>query len=141
VEKPRSELFKFFENPYNLEKITPPFLNFRILGKTETKVFSGQLIDYKLKIHGVPASWRTLIKEYQAPDYFIDVQLKGPYEAWHHTHRFIALGDKRTLLVDEVLYALPFGFLGEIFLRPFILKDINQIFSYRKKVIGETFEK
>ncbi len=103
-------------------------------------MFAGQLIDYKLKIHGVPAKWQTLIKEYHSPDYFIDVQLKGPYVAWHHTHSFIALGEKKTLLVDQVYYALPFGVIGEFLLRPFILKDIDQIFNYRQKVIGETFE-
>lgn len=141
VNKPRVELFNFFENPYNLEKITPPTLSFNIASNVGNRVFAGQIIDYKLKIHGVPAKWKTLIKEYQAPDYFIDVQLKGPYVSWHHTHRFIALGDNQTLLVDEVLYALPMGLLGEFLLRPFILKDINKIFEFRKKIIGEIFEK
>ena len=88
IERPREEVFAFFSDAFNLERITPAFLNFRILTPAPIEMAAGTLIDYSLSLHGIPMKWRTRIEEFTPNERFIDVQLKGPYRLWHHTHTF-----------------------------------------------------
>ncbi len=132
----REKIFPFFSRAENLEIITPPWLNFKITKKSTEFVGKDILIDYKLKIHGIPIKWKTLISEWQPDQYFVDEQLKGPYIKWHHRHLFDVVPGG-TLLRDEVTFRVPGSILGKIFLLPWIKKDIQTIFSYRKNKIVE----
>ncbi|MGE5084735.1 MAG: TIGR01777 family oxidoreductase [Bacillota bacterium] len=135
VDKSPEELFAFFRDPYNLEQITPPTLNFHIKKISGTEIKQGTLIDYSLKIHGVPAVWKTEIDEWNPPYRFVDNQKVGPYNLWHHTHEFRPyLGG--TLMVDRVRYRLPMGYLGWLVGSHFVRKDIENIFSFRRKFIA-----
>jgi ligand-binding SRPBCC domain-containing protein len=138
VPQPRNVVFPFFSDAMNLEVLTPPFLNFRVL-KTSTKTIqSGMEIDYKLKIHGVPVKWRSKICDWDPENRFRDVQLKGPYQKWDHTHTFEDLAGG-TLLNDKVIYRLPWAGWGGNLTSPLVKRDIMQIFSYRMKKIRELF--
>jgi ligand-binding SRPBCC domain-containing protein len=131
-----SENFPFFSAAENLETITPPWLNFRIVAKSTPDISEGTLIDYKLKIKGVPVRWRTRIENWAPPHKFVDTQLRGPYKTWHHTHRFEQLGNG-TLMTDIVRYrmhAWPFG----DFALPMVKNDVYSIFKYRRQVIEKT---
>lgn len=136
VARSPQEVFPFFAKAENLETLTPPWLNFRITRKTTAEVQKGTLIDYRLKIHGVPVGWRTLISEWNPGHSFVDEQLKGPYSKWHHLHTFVAVPGG-ALLGDEVTYRVPGWIFGKIFLSAWIRADVTQIFSYRKKRILE----
>lgn len=128
-----SENFPFFSAAENLETITPPWLNFRIVAKSTPDISEGTLIDYKLKIKGMPVRWRTRIENWDPPHKFVDTQLRGPYKTWHHTHRFEQLG-QGTLMTDIVRYrmhAWPFG----DFALPMVKNDVYSIFKYRRQVI------
>lgn len=138
VPHPPEKVFPFFSDERNLERITPGFLGFQVLRKSTPEIGEGTLIDYRLKIHGVPARWRTRIEEWVPGVRFVDTQLKGPYKKWHHTHRFQSLGGG-TLLRDTVRYVIPAGALGNLALGGLIQKDVQAIFGYRKKVIRELF--
>jgi ligand-binding SRPBCC domain-containing protein len=111
VRQPVDETFAFFAEARNLEAITPPFLNFHVVSADEMRV--GALIEYRLKLHGIPIRWLTRIEEWEAGVRFVDAQLRGPYALWHHTHEFEA-HDGHTLMRDTVRYALPFGPLGTV---------------------------
>lgn len=130
VPQPLEKVFQFFSAAENLETITPPWLGFHVLRKSTEAIQKGTLIDYRLKIHGVPAGWRTEISEWNPPHSFTDVQLKGPYQKWHHTHSFEPLAGG-TLIRDQVLYRLPMGFLGRLAGGSFVKKDVQQIFAHR----------
>jgi ligand-binding SRPBCC domain-containing protein len=133
------EVFPFFARPENLARITPPEMGFRILTPEPVAMKDGALIDYTVKgLPGVPMRWTTLITSYDPPHQFIDVQLRGPYAFWHHTHRFESV-EGGTLLTDEVRYMLPFGPLGEIAHRLFVRKMLEKIFEYRQGVIQRRF--
>lgn len=134
VNKDKETAFDFFSQAENLEVITPPWLNFKITHKSDANLKEGSVIDYKLKIKGVPISWKTLISKWSAPDYFIDIQLKGPYSKWEHTHRFISINNG-TLLIDEIIYKAPLGLIGYIVNELMIAKDVAAIFKYRNKQI------
>jgi len=138
VEKPKDEVFEFFSKAENLEKLTPKTLSFKILNKSVQKMQKGMLIDYKLKIHGIPCKWRTLITEWEAGDYFIDSQVKGPYREWIHKHSFLGR-NKGTWMRDEIKFKVPFGRLGFLVAGFFIVKDLKGIFHYRKQAVEEIF--
>lgn len=132
---PPEKIFPFFKDPHNLEKITPPSLSFHI-GKVSTaEIQQGTIIDYNLKIHGVPAKWKTEIDEWTPPYKFVDTQLRGPYKLWHHTHEFRPFCGG-TLMVDRVRYRLPMGYLGWLFAGKLVRKDVESIFSFRRKFIS-----
>jgi uncharacterized protein (TIGR01777 family) len=132
------ELFPFFADEYNLEKLTPPFLNFKVLGKSTDEVRNNSLIDYQLKLYGIPFKWRTQILDWNPPQKFVDTQLSGPYKKWHHTHTFEKLGNG-TLMTDVVIYQLPLGYLGQLSAGWKVTSDVSTIFNYRRQVIFDMF--
>lgn len=133
------ENFPFFAKAENLEKITPPWLNFRITKKSSDQMETGLLIDYKLRIKGLPVSWRTRIENWNPPREFVDTQLRGPYKIWHHTHKFEPLAGG-TLMIDRVIYKMHFWPFGDVAL-PMVAHDVRTIFAYRKKIIETMFIK
>lgn len=136
---PIHEVFQFFSDAGNLEKITPLWLGFNILSQSTADIRTGTLIDYRLKLHGIPIVWRTEISSWNPPKEFTDTQLKGPYHTWKHTHRFSELGNG-TLMEDQVVYKVPLGFLGKIIAGSYVKNDVAKIFKYRNTKIYELLE-
>jgi ligand-binding SRPBCC domain-containing protein len=128
-------VFDFFANAENLERITPPELAFRILTPTPIDIREGVLIDYRLRLFGVPFGWRTRISLWEPPVRFVDEQLRGPYRSWVHTHTFEAAGES-TLMTDRVAYSLPAHPVTHIVL-PLVRHQLDRIFRYRARVIRE----
>ena len=137
---PPDQLFRFFERPENLALLTPPEMGFQIMTPGPLEMRQGAVIDYSVGIFGVRMHWRTLIAEYDPPYRFVDMQLKGPYKLWHHTHRFEP-HPEGTLMHDRVVYVLPFGILGRLMHSLVVKKQLNDIFSFRERVIKEYFGK
>jgi ligand-binding SRPBCC domain-containing protein len=133
--RPRHEVFPFFAEARNLQTITPPWLGFEVLTPEPIEMRPGTLIDYCIRVHGVPFSWRTEIREWQPPHRFVDVQLRGPYTLWHHTHSFEER-DAGTLCVDQVRYR-PRG--GALVNWLFVRRDVARIFRYRQQRLDELF--
>ena len=130
---PIETVFDFFSKAENLQAITPPELQFKILTPLPITMGQGTLIDYKLKLNGIPFGWRTRITHWDPPYAFADQQLKGPYAIWFHTHTFADEGG-RTRMDDEVLYKLPLWPLGEV-AYPFVKQKVAGIFQYRRRAI------
>jgi len=139
IPRPRPEVFEFFSQASNLERITPPWLNFHVQTPGPIEMQAGALIDYKLKIHGLPVGWRTEIRTWDPPLSFSDVQLKGPYKTWNHTHTFLA-ENGGTRMRDDVVYELPFGILGDLVRFLKVRADVEQVFDYRNQQIAKFFE-
>lgn len=132
----RKEAFAFFADAGNLERITPPQLGFHITTPQPIDIQQGTLIDYNLRLHGIPISWRTEISVWEPPFRFVDQQLKGPYSQWIHTHTFTELGPDTTQIDDEVRYRLPLEPLGDI--AHFIVRgELVKIFDFRQKTVAE----
>jgi len=138
VARPLDEVFEVFSRPENLEALTPDELRFRILTPKPVEMRAGTLIDYELRLSGVPIRWRTLITTCEPPHRFVDEQLKGPYALWHHRHTFTAV-DGGTAIEDEVHYALPFGPLGRIAHALYVRRSLRRIFAFRRGMIAARF--
>lgn len=132
LEAPPEAVFPFFADARNLEAITPPLLRFRLLTPEPVAMGVGTFLQYALRIHGVPVSWDTLIQEWEPPHRFIDVQVRGPYRLWHHTHSLEPVDDgSATVMRDTVRYAVGFGFFGEVARRAVVVRDVRAIFAFR----------
>jgi len=138
VPRPRAEVFPFFANAANLERLTPPNLGFEILTPSPIAMRAGTIIDYRIKLDGIPMKWRTRIERFEPGVQFVDVQDKGPYASWRHTHTFRDV-DGGTELGDRVEYALPFGPLGRIAHAVIVKRRLRAIFDYRARVMIELF--
>jgi ligand-binding SRPBCC domain-containing protein len=131
---PIDEVFAFFAEARNLERLTPSWLRFHVLTPEPIRMGVGTLIEYRLRVHGIPVKWVSRIEEWEPGRAFIDRQLRGPYGLWHHRHTFEAAGDG-TLVRDAVDYGLPFGPLGELAHRLFVRRDLERIFAHRHEAV------
>lgn len=139
IEQPIDQVFGFFSSAQNLEALTPPWLNFEILTPQPIEMHVGTIIQYALRVRGLPVQWTTAISSWRPPYEFVDVQLSGPYALWHHRHTFEARGNS-TLVRDEIHYRLPFGWLGSLVHALIVKHDINTIFNYRVKAVAQQFD-
>jgi ligand-binding SRPBCC domain-containing protein len=138
VRRPRSEVFAFFADAANLERLTPPSLRFSILTPLPIAMRPGAVIQYRLSLFGVPFRWRTVIEAFEPEARFIDVQASGPYAVWRHLHEFVEVRGG-TLIRDRVEYALPLGPLGELAHSLFVRRQLEAIFGYRRGVVERLF--
>jgi ligand-binding SRPBCC domain-containing protein len=138
VFRPRDEVFAFFADAHNLEVMTPPLLRFEVLTPRPIELAAGVQISYRLRIHGVRVGWLTEIREWAPPDRFVDVQLRGPYSVWEHTHEFEAMPDGGTLMRDTVRYRPMLWPVGELAL-PLVRRDLRRIFDFRRDAVTRLF--
>jgi len=135
---PRSvdETFMFFSDARNLKRLTPPLLKFKFLSTPPQVLQPGAEIDYQIHLYGVPVHWRTQIEIVEAPNRFVDVQAKGLYALWRHSHAFKAISERKTEMKDRVEYAMPFGPLGEAAYYLFVKRSLAEIFDFRSRELA-----
>lgn len=135
VPRPLSEVFAFFADASNLQKLTPAALQFHIKTPQPIAMAQGTLIDYRIRLHGLPMGWRTRISAWQPPHRFADEQLRGPYRIWWHEHHFVE-HDGGTSIIDRVYFRSPLSFLAHPLL---VRRELSQIFDYRTRIITSRF--
>jgi ligand-binding SRPBCC domain-containing protein len=130
VSSPLDQTFEFFSNAANLERLTPPWLNFRIRTPLPIAMGEGAIIDYLIGLYGVPIPWRTRIDIWEPGVRFVDRQVAGPYRWWHHEHRFEAVPGG-TRVIDHVEYVPRVAALSSWL----VTRDVGRIFAYRQQVL------
>ena len=138
VKRPLQDVFHFFSQPENLGLLTPRSLGFQMLTPGPIQMKDGAVIDHAIRLYGQGLRWTTLITLFDPPHKFVDVQLKGPYSFWHHTHTFTSTADG-TVITDEVKYAMPFGILGRIAHNLVVRHQLERIFTFRQEQISALF--
>lgn len=134
IPRPIEEVFAFFQDVENLEAITPAFLHFQIVTPRPIVLLPGTLIDYRLRLFGVPIGWQTRIEVFEPPRRFVDTQLRGPYRLWRHLHEFTVV-DGGTWMVDSVEYALPGGPIGALAHVLWVRRTLERIFDCRAEQV------
>lgn len=133
--RPLDEVFPFFADAFNLQILTPEFLNFRVVTPAPIEMHVGTTIDYQIRLHGIPIGWKSLISAWEPPFRFVDEQVRGPYKFWHHEHTF-EVRDGGTLIRDDVHYGVPGGWLAHTLL---VRRDLAAIFKYRAEKMRAQF--
>jgi ligand-binding SRPBCC domain-containing protein len=136
--RPAAEVFAFFADAANLQAITPPWLDFRILTPLPVEMAAGTLLDYRIRLRGVPVRWRTRIAAWEPPVRFVDEQVRGPYVRWWHEHTFQDRGD-HVVARDRVEYAVPGWVLAPVVHGVFVRREVERIFAYRRGVLEREF--
>lgn len=134
--RPIEQVFSFFADVENLDRITPPWMHFRIHTPVPITMCAGARIEYTIRWRGLPIRWITEIEEWLPGKRFVDRQIRGPYRLWHHTHGFETAGDD-TIVEDVVRYALPLGPVGRIAHALLVRRDVERIFDFRASRIQE----
>jgi ligand-binding SRPBCC domain-containing protein len=130
------DVFAFFADPSNLARITPDWLRFEIKSPSPVVMKAGALIDYTIRLHGIPLKWRSEITVWDPPFRFVDEQRIGPYRYWIHEHTFQEQNGETTVS-DRVRYAVPGGLFVQ---RLLVARDIEKIFSHRSRVLRQIFD-
>lgn len=136
VPQERDQVFKFFADPRNLQRLTPSWLHFKLLTEPHTELRRGTLLDYRLRLHGFPLRWQSEIKLWDPPACFVDRQTRGPYSFWEHAHTFVQK-NQGTFVADRVEYAVPGGRPVQRFL---VGPDLERIFQFRHQVLKQVFK-
>jgi len=138
LDEPREKVFEFFSRAENLDLLTPPWLNFRFITPLPIEMRTGAIIEYKLRLYGVPVRWKTEITRWQPPVLFEDTQVRGPFRLWVHRHAFEEKGGG-TLMRDRVEYAAPGWILEPLVQGLFVRRSIERIFEFRRRRLSEIF--
>lgn len=138
VPHPVEEVFPFFADARNLERITPEFLGFNVRKVSTKELKEGTTIDYSLRLHGLPVRWTSRIEDWSPNRRFVDTQTSGPYALWHHTHEFEPY-EGGTIVRDRVRYRVPFGALGDLVAGSWVRSDLRRIFEYRRRQMMSLF--
>jgi ligand-binding SRPBCC domain-containing protein len=133
---PPEEAFEFFGDAHNLEVVTPDWLRFAIVSAEPPQLGEGALIQYRLRVRGIPVRWTSRITAWEPGRRFVDEQIRGPYKYWEHTHWFEPDGQGGTWMTDRVRYSMPFGPLGRLAHRLLVRRDLRRIFDYRRERIA-----
>ena len=131
----KEDIFDFFASAENLERLTPPWLNFKIISSLPINMDVGTVIEYEIKLHGIPIRWESEITLWDPPHRFCDIQRKGPYKKWVHEHIF-ETSDVGTLVKDKVNYEV-IG--GNLINKLFVKNDLAKIFNYRQATLLTIF--
>lgn len=138
IPKPRPEVFAFFADAFNLERITPQFAQLRVVTPPPITMRAGTLIEHEMRLYGVKLHWLTKIAAFESPSLFVDIQLKGPYRHWEHRHIFEEVPEG-TRMRDVVVYELRLGPLGRLAHWALVQRSLETIFAYRNAAIGKIF--
>lgn len=135
LRRPLEEVFEFFSKAENLGLLTPGWLRFKIVSSLPIEMKVGAIIEYRIRLYGVPMKWVSEITEWDPPHLFEDTQIRGPYRKWVHRHTFRETGEG-TVAMDQVQYRV-LG--GSVVNKLFIAGQVRKIFDYRKAKLKEIF--
>jgi ligand-binding SRPBCC domain-containing protein len=134
IPAPLPRVFAFFSEPDNLARITPPSARFRIVRGPQRRLRQGDVVDYALRVFGLPIRWRSRIDGWRENELFADVQERGPFRSWRHTYAFREI-EGGVEMHDIVEYELPFGWLGRAVAGRLVRRELEKIFEYRGEAV------
>jgi ligand-binding SRPBCC domain-containing protein len=135
VPRPPAEVFSFFSDLANLERITAPWTRFRNVPPVPRELRAGIVIRHRLRVAGLPFRWDSRIDAWEPPRRFVDVQTRGPFARLRHEHTFVP-APGGTIIWDRIEYAAPFGPLGTLVRALHVDRNLRRAFDYRRNAIA-----
>lgn len=139
IPAPPEAVFAWHEQPGAVEKLTPPWEKVEMVKRAENLQVGARVI-FKVFTGPFPKTWVAEHVEYDPPRLFADIQREGPFAYWYHRHRFERTERGTTMMIDDVEYELPLGWLGELFGSGFARAKLEKMFDYRHQVVLENFK-
>jgi ligand-binding SRPBCC domain-containing protein len=136
--RPRPQVFAFFADPRNLAELSPPGAAPQWIEPPPAVLAAGTLLDFRMRAMGIPTRWRVMIREYDPPYRFVDVQVRGPWARWEHRHQFLEEGDG-TWMEDRVTYRPPLGPLGHVLHSALLERQLRAAWAFRQARLVELF--
>ena len=142
--RPRPDVFAFFADPRNLAVMQPRWARPTWIAEPPARLEPGALLDFSVRMGALPVRWRVMVREFDPPFRFVDVQLWGPFARWEHRHRFLEEGSETatvagTWVEDRVTYRLPLGPLGRAAHVLGVGRRIVGLFDFRDRRLRERF--
>jgi ligand-binding SRPBCC domain-containing protein len=144
VPRPRTEVFEFFADPTHLARVSPPVVRLSWLVAPPPRLAAGAVLDFRVRLLAVPTRWRVMIREFDCPYRFVDVQIWGPFARWEHRHRFVAgpgpdgdAGAAGTWVEDRITYQMPLGPLGDLAHGLGARRGMDALLDYRERRLRE----
>jgi uncharacterized protein len=124
------DLFTWHTRAGAFERLAPPWEDVAVLEKTDG-LEDGSRVVIRTKIGPVPMTWLIEHRDYREEKQFCDIQIKGPFKHWEHTHTFVPDGPNACFLEDNVKFLLPMWILGEVFGEELVIRRLETLFEYR----------
>ncbi len=135
---PPAKAFTYFADEKTIQRLTPPWLGFKVLKKSTPRLRAGTQLDYLMFFRGVPMHWRSRIVDWEPHRRFSYIQLKGPYSFFKHEHIFAsasgAKSPKGTRMTDRITFELP-TLVRHPFVEHLVKADIRRVFEHRRDTI------
>lgn len=130
ISAPAADVFSYHERSSALQRLSPPWEPIRVLEKNGG-IRVGDTVSIQMNMGPFKATWKAKHIEYEENRQFVDLQVKGPFKYWKHTHSFRSINPLETNLKDTVRLELPFGAYGHALGYSKVRKKLNQLFTYR----------
>ncbi|MGP6170310.1 SRPBCC family protein [Microbacterium sp. A204] len=99
----------------------------------------GSTVTWRARHFGIPFHLTTMVFDIEEPHRFCDRQIKGPFGAFHHEHVFLEHPDG-TLIRDTITFRSPFGPIGALVDRFFMLEYLRRLVAERNDVIAVSLQ-
>jgi uncharacterized protein len=126
---PARVLFDWHARPGAFERLNPPFDRVEVLERSGG-IAPGARTVLRVHVGPVPRTWVAIHGPMEEGRSFSDRQESGPLARWEHVHRMLPDGEQRSVLEDDVRYALPLGPVGRLGAAA-AREKIESIFAYR----------
>ena len=127
-------VWKFYTNIAHLQIITPKTMALQILKSQNDILQQGTEVWLSAKLV-MKSKWHSKIT-YLKPYEYWDEMISGRFKIWKHLHKFNRIDEKKTQVIDEIYFELPYGLIGKLF-ENYVLKQLRDIFAYREKTTIE----
>jgi len=138
INVPVQRLFQWHERKGAVSRLTPPWIDIRLIHHTGGINVRAK-VKFILKFFKISFVWKAEHIEYQKNKFFKDMQVKGPFAIWMHSHLFESHKKNQSVMEDKVEFRLPFGISGKIFLS-LIQKNLERVFAYRHRILKNDLE-
>jgi uncharacterized protein (TIGR01777 family) len=129
-----AEAFRWHTRPGAFQRLTPPWEQVRVLSQSGG-IRDNDEVTLETFIGPFAVRWVALHQDLIEGVQFRDVQVKGPFARWEHTHRFTPDGEGAFWMEDTIDYELPIGALGRIIAGPTVAAKLARAFHYRHEVL------